>query len=235
MEALGGPVEGTLLVDAGKRPELAEVQGINSLDSGWQNLLLGLKCHVNYIRPVPNAPKAPPMNATTSLPEQPVRRLRPCDPLSYRDVMGAFPTGVTVMTVGIEGGFRLGVTASSFNTVSLDPPLILWSLALKAPSLQAFRAHDYFGVNVLSASQHAVALQFARPSADKFAGVDTEAGPTTGVPLIRESLAQIECRVAARHPGGDHEIILGEVLALRRQDGDPLVFQAGAFHALQAL
>lgn len=166
-------------------------------------------------------------------PEAPA--FRRCDPRSYRDVMGAFPTGVTIMTVGLEGGFRLGVTASSFNTVSLDPPLVLWSLALRAPSLAAFRAHDHFGVNVLSAEQREVALQFARPAPDKFAGVATEAGAGTGVPLIRGALAQIECRVAARHPGGDHEIILGEVLTLRRRDGSPLVFQRGAFHGLQAL
>lgn len=175
------------------------------------------------------------MPAALSIPEPAAPSFRSCDPLTYRDVMGAFPTGVTIMTVGLEGGFRLGVTASSFNTVSLDPPLILWSLALEAPSLGAFRAHDHFGVNVLAAGQRDVALQFARPSADKFAGVDTEAGLSTGVPLVKGALAQIECRVAARYPGGDHEIILGEVLALRRRDGAPLVFQHGAFHGLQAL
>lgn len=174
------------------------------------------------------------MNAASPIPNAPDDAIRPCDPFTYRDVMGAFPTGVTVMTVGREGGFRLGVTASSFNTVSLDPPLILWSLALKAPSLAAFRAHEHFAVNVLAADQRGLALQFARPSADRFAGVETEAGES-GVPLLRGALAQIECRVAARHPGGDHEIILGEVLALRRRGGAPLVFQRGAFHALAAL
>lgn len=179
--------------------------------------------------------EGPTMNAAISFARIEAESLRPCDPFAYRDVMGAFPTGVTVMTVGIEGGFRLGVTASSFNTVSLDPPLILWSLALKAPSLAAFRAHDHFGVSVLAADQRDVALQFARPSPDKFAGVGTEAGARTEVPLVKGALAQIECRVAARYPGGDHEIILGEVLALRRRDGTPLVFQRGAFHELQAL
>ena len=157
--------------------------------------------------------------------------LRPCDPATYRDVMGAFPTGVTVMTVGRNDGFRLGVTASSFNTVSLDPPLILWSLALRAPSLTHFRQNEHFAVNVLGAGQHDIALQFARPSDDKFAGIEMEAG-TTGLPLITRALAHIECRVAARYPGGDHEIILGEVLALRRRDAAPLVFQRGAFHAI---
>jgi flavin reductase (DIM6/NTAB) family NADH-FMN oxidoreductase RutF len=157
--------------------------------------------------------------------------LRPCDPMLYRDVMGAFATGVTVMTLGRNDGFRLGVTASSFNTVSLDPPLILWSLALKAPSLDHFRKHDLFAVNVLTAAQRDVALQFARPSDDKFAGIATVEG-RYGVPLIAGALAHVECRTVARYPGGDHEIMLAEVLTLRRGDGDPLVFQRGAFHGL---
>ena len=158
------------------------------------------------------------------------RELRACDPALYRDVMGAFATGVTVMTLQGDG-FRLGVTASSFNTVSLDPPLILWSLALKAPSLDAFRRHDLFAVNVLSAEQKDIALQFARPSDDKFAGVATVPGQH-GLPLIAGALAHIECRTVARYPGGDHEIMLAEVLTLRRGEGDPLVFQRGAFHGL---
>lgn len=154
-----------------------------------------------------------------------------CDPQTYRDVMGAFPTGVTVMTLGRNNGFRLGVTASSFNTVSMDPPLILWSLSLKAPSLKHFRESDLFAVNVLGAHQRDVALQFARPSEDKFAGIPMEEG-RTGLPLIAGALAHIECRVAARYPGGDHEIMLGEVVALRRGDSAPLVFQRGIFHEL---
>lgn len=166
--------------------------------------------------------------ATPAAVEQ--RDLRPCDPALYRDVMGAFATGVTVMTLQGDGP-RLGVTASSFNTVSLDPPLILWSLALKAPSLDAFRRHDVFAVNVLSAAQKDVALQFARPSDDKFAGIATVPGQH-GAPLITGALAHVECRTVARYPGGDHEIMLAEVLTLRRGDGDPLIFQRGAFHNL---
>lgn len=157
--------------------------------------------------------------------------LRPCDPALYRDVMGTFATGVTVMTLGRNDGFRLGVTASSFNTVSLDPPLILWSLALKAPSLEQFRRHDMFAVNVLSAAQKDIALQFARPSDDKFAGIATVEGQY-GAPLIVGALAHVECRTVARYPGGDHEIMLAEVLTLRRGEGAPLVFQRGAFYGL---
>lgn len=157
--------------------------------------------------------------------------LLPCDPVRYRDVMGSFATGVTVMTIGRPDGFRLGVTASSFNTVSLDPPLILWSLALRAPSLAEFRQSDLFAVNVLSEAQKDTALQFARPSEDKFAGVDLLEG-AFGLPLIAGAIAHVECRTVARYPGGDHEIMLAEVLTLRRAEGRPLVFQGGGFHAL---
>jgi flavin reductase (DIM6/NTAB) family NADH-FMN oxidoreductase RutF len=171
------------------------------------------------------------MNAIIPRQDRPGPALQPCDAAIYREVMGTFPTGVTVMTLGRNDGFRLGVTASSFNTVSIDPPLILWSLSLRAPSLASFREHDLFAVNVLRSDQRNIALQFARPSDDKFAGIMMESG-TTGLPLISGALAHIECRVAARYPGGDHEIILGEVLALCRTEAAPLVFQRGAFHAI---
>jgi len=153
------------------------------------------------------------------------------DPATYRAVMGGFATGVTVITLGSATGFRLGVTASSFNTVSLDPPLILWSLALKAPSLAAFRSHDLFAVNVLANDQKDIALQFARPADDKFAGIDITEG-ANGLPLIKGALAHIECRTVARYSGGDHEIMLGQVVSLRRDDCAPLVFQGGKFHGL---
>jgi flavin reductase (DIM6/NTAB) family NADH-FMN oxidoreductase RutF len=152
----------------------------------------------------------------------------PFPPELYRQVMGCFPTGVTVMTAALPDGTRVGVTASSFNTVSMDPALILWSLSLRAPSLAAFRAADHFAVNVLADGQDGLARQFARASEDKFAGVATRQGQT-GAPLIEGALAHIECRVAARHPGGDHEILLGEIKALSHGKGEPLVFRDGRF------
>lgn len=158
--------------------------------------------------------------------------LQTCTPALYRQVMGAFPTGVTIMTLAHSGG-RVGVTASSFNTVSLDPPLILWSLSLTAPSLGAFRRTEYFAVNVLAGGQDEIALRFARAADDKFAGVQALDG-VTGAPLIAGALAHIECRVAARYPAGDHEIIVGEVLHLCRDEGEPLVFRAGRFCRIAA-
>jgi flavin reductase (DIM6/NTAB) family NADH-FMN oxidoreductase RutF len=157
-----------------------------------------------------------------------VRDARGCTPDLYRHVMGCFPTGVTVMTVRTPDGLKAGVTANSFNTVSLEPPLILWSVALKAPSLSAFRSAGHFAVNVLADHQHTVALHFARPHKDKFAGIPLVEG-LTGAPLIAGALAHIECRVAERYAGGDHEIMLGEVMTLRRDEGEPLVFRSGKF------
>lgn len=149
-------------------------------------------------------------------------------PELYRSVMGCFPTGVTVVTVRGADGAKVGVTASSFNTVSMDPPLILWSLSLRAPSLASFRAAEHFAVNVLADGQDALAQQFARPAEDKFAGIATLTG-LTGAPLIEGALAHIECRVAERYAGGDHEIMLGEVVALSQGAGEPLVFRGGRF------
>jgi flavin reductase (DIM6/NTAB) family NADH-FMN oxidoreductase RutF len=151
-----------------------------------------------------------------------------CTPELYRSVMGCFPTGVTVVTVRGADGAKVGVTASSFNTVSIDPPLILWSLSLRAPSLAAFRAAENFAVNVLEEGQDMLARQFSRPAADKFAGISTLTG-MTGAPLIEGALAHIECRVAERYAGGDHEIMLGEVVAVWKGAGEPLVFRGGRF------
>jgi flavin reductase (DIM6/NTAB) family NADH-FMN oxidoreductase RutF len=154
-----------------------------------------------------------------------------CTPELYRSVMGCFPTGVTVITAEGADGTRVGVTASSFNTVSMDPPLILWSLSLKAPSLNAFRQAEHFAVNVLADGQDFIARQFSRPAEDKFSGIATRPG-VTGAPLIDGALAHIECRVVERYAGGDHEIMLGQVLSLGRDDGAPLVFHAGRFHRI---
>lgn len=150
------------------------------------------------------------------------------DPITLRSVLGRFATGVTVITTLAPDGTRAGVTASSFNTLSLDPPLILWSLGLTAPSLSAFRAADRFAVNILRDDQSDLARQFGRPSADKFAGIETVPG-LGGVPLIPQALAQIECAVWRRDEGGDHELYVGRVLRTATAEGSPLIFARGAF------
>ena len=150
------------------------------------------------------------------------------DPADYRAVLGRFVTGVTIMTAVAPDGGRIGVTANSFNTVSLNPPLILWSLALRAPSLSVFRSQDYFAVNILAREQRHLALQFARPAEDKFANVETREG-IGGVPLLVGAIAHLECKVEHRYPGGDHEIIVGRVLRMDSFEFSPLVFHGGNF------
>jgi len=156
---------------------------------------------------------------------------RDLDSTTLRHAFGRFPTGVTVVTtLGLDGA-PVGLTASSFNTVSLDPPLILWSIRLAAPSLAAFRANAFFAVNVLGTDQHDVCFTFARPAPDKFAGITYRHG-RGGAPVLAGALASLQCEVWARYPGGDHEICVGRVLDIDIADGDPLVFHAGALRRL---
>lgn len=166
-----------------------------------------------------------------SHPAPDMETLAPILPRHLRDVLGSFTTGVVVVTTRGEAGRPIGLTINSFNSVSLDPPLILWSLALKAPSLGAFRATDSFVINILGAHQEDLGRRFATPSADKFAGIDWEPG-LTGAPVLEDTAAHLECRVHARYPGGDHEIYLGEVVALQDRGHEPLVYHRGAFRRL---
>ena len=154
------------------------------------------------------------------------------DPRLLRDVLGTFATGVVIVTTqGVEGE-PVGLTVSSFNSVSLEPPLILWSLALKSPSVTAFRAHTHFAVNILAESQIALCKSFGRSATAKFDDVDYTHG-MTGVPLLAGAAAHLECRTYARYPGGDHEIYIGEVLAMEGFLHPPLLFHGGSFRKLQ--
>ena len=150
------------------------------------------------------------------------------DPKTFRMALGRFVTGVTVMTTRCPRGATAGVTVSSFNTLSLDPPLILWSLSLKAPSLTVFRDAGRFAVNILADDQSAVAMQFARSAEDKFADIETAAG-LGGAPLIAGAVAHIECDVEHRYPGGDHELIIGRIVRASANDKTPLVYGQGKF------
>jgi flavin reductase (DIM6/NTAB) family NADH-FMN oxidoreductase RutF len=149
----------------------------------------------------------------------------------FRDTLGQFATGVTAMTCLGADGERVGVTVSSFNSLSLDPPLILWSIADSSASFAAFRVGDPFAVNVLSVDQEALARQFAKPSDDKFHDVALHPG-LDGVPLIAGCVAYLECLVEARYPGGDHEIIVGRVRRIFNVGRRPLLFHGGAFQGL---
>lgn len=153
---------------------------------------------------------------------------RELDAAAFRRALGRFVTGVTVMTTRSPSGEVAGVTVSSFNTLSLDPPLILWSLGLQTPSLAVFRRSHGFAVNILASDQGDLALQFARPATDKFANVRTRAG-LDGTPLIEGAVAHLQCRTQQRLAGGDHELVIGRILSAAAHDRTPLVYAQGRF------
>jgi flavin reductase (DIM6/NTAB) family NADH-FMN oxidoreductase RutF len=146
-----------------------------------------------------------------------------------RQALGRFATGVTVVTTRAPSGKLEGLTANSFTSVSLDPPLVLWSLQKSAPSLESFRASGFFAVNVLGVHQHNHCQHFARPAPDKFLDVPHEVG-LGGCPLLNDSLARFECSTHSVVEGGDHLIFIGRVERAEHLDGDPLIFSGGSFY-----
>lgn len=145
-----------------------------------------------------------------------------------RNALGRFATGVTVVTTMTAGG-PLGITANSFSSVSLDPPLVLWSPARKSSRFPAFEAAPYFAIHILSDAQRDLAERFAKGS--DFTEILFESGHG-GTPLLAGCAARFECRHAAGHDGGDHLIVVGEVLRVVEQDVAPLLFHRGAYAAL---
>ena len=144
----------------------------------------------------------------------------------FRDALGRFATGVTVVTaLGAKG--PVGITANSFAGLSLDPPLVLWSPARASRRFAAFASARHFAIHVLGAEQFALGRHFAREGLDfDLPGV---AFNVEGVPLLTESLARFECRRLAVHDGGDHAIVVGEVLRASARKGAPLIFSAGRY------
>lgn len=149
-----------------------------------------------------------------------------------RSTLGSFATGITVVTARTAAGEPIGMTISSFNSVSLEPPLILWSLSVNSPSLEAFRNCSHYAVNVLSSSQEAISNRFASRAADRFAGLPLRDG-LGGAPLLEGCCAWFECANEVRYPGGDHVIFVGRVerYALG-EDESPLVFHNGRYRTL---
>ena len=147
---------------------------------------------------------------------------------AFREALGSFATGVTVATTLDEGGEPVGVTASSFNSVSLEPPLVLWSLAKDSQSRGAFESSGHFAIHVLSASQQALSDRFARRGADKFGGMEWARGQL-GSPVFTEHAALFECATRHLYDGGDHIIMVGEVIAFETRDEAPLLFHGGRY------
>lgn len=148
----------------------------------------------------------------------------------FRKTLGQFATGVTVITTVDGDGAPIGVTASSFNSVSMDPPLILWSLAKDALSLPAFQDSGAFNVHVLSIEQDELSNLFAQRGADKFGDLDFRPG-VNGMPLLADCAATFQCKTRHQYDGGDHYIFVGEVLACENSDRAPLVYHGGQYAA----
>ncbi|MBS0347811.1 MAG: flavin reductase family protein [Proteobacteria bacterium] len=151
---------------------------------------------------------------------------------AFRDTLGMFPTGVTVITARAPSGEPIGLTVSSFNSVSLTPPLVVWSLSKHLPSVPIFENAAVYAINILADDQQDISQRFASRSDDKFAGLPFTEG-LDGVPLLPGCVAWFECRQFSRHEGGDHVVFIGEVARFDRQiDKTPLVFQGGAYRRL---
>ena len=151
------------------------------------------------------------------------------DSRQFRTALGSFATGVTIVTTRAADGQPIGLTANSFNSLSLDPPMVLWALAKSSKSLPAFAAAEHFAVHILAADQQDLANRFATRGADKFGGVPTTPGERTGAPLVDGACVHIECKMHERRPAGDHAVLIGEVVGGAHGEHAPLLYHSRAF------
>jgi 3-hydroxy-9,10-secoandrosta-1,3,5(10)-triene-9,17-dione monooxygenase reductase component len=168
-------------------------------------------------------PKQPSTDAERELAEY-----EAVDPTGYRRALSCFATGVAVVTALDADGANAGITVNSFASVSLDPPLILWSVAEDSTSYDVFTAAGYFAVHVLTRQQQELSSRFAQRAGDKFAGLDCREG-IRGVPILADYAALFECSTEHVYPGGDHKIIVGRVHRFEDREADPLVLHRSRF------
>ena len=155
------------------------------------------------------------------------------DPAQLRRALGAFVTGVTVVTTRNGNGEPVGLTVNSFNAVSLAPPLVLWSLSLRAASYESFVRASHYTVNVLAADQMPLSEAFAKTGGNKFADIAWRSG-LEDMPLLEGTSASFTCSNANRYPGGDHLIFVGEVIAFEQHGRVPLAYANGRYIDLQS-
>jgi flavin reductase (DIM6/NTAB) family NADH-FMN oxidoreductase RutF len=148
----------------------------------------------------------------------------------FRSALGMFATGVTIVTAQTPGGAAVGLTANSFNSVSLAPPLVLWSLSRAAASLSVFSAGSHYAINVLASDQKPLAERFALRGVDRFSGVGYDAG-AGGAPILHGVAAAFECFNRSRYEEGDHVIFVGQVERFTWRPGaSPLLFHGGRYY-----
>ena len=153
-------------------------------------------------------------------------------PDELRQALGRFVTGVTIVTCRDEHGAPVGLTANSFNALSLAPPLVLWSLREASSPIDAFTNASHFAVNVLAADQVDLSRRFARPSSAKFDSGQWSDGQG-GAPLLAGCVAVFECRRRSHHPAGDHVLFIGEVERIGGTAATPLIYHGGHYHTLK--
>lgn len=156
------------------------------------------------------------------------------DPAHFRRTCARFPTGVTILTVLDAQGAPRGMTASSFTSVSLSPPLVLVCVDHRATVMEHLRQADHVGINILSEGQHELSARFARRGEDRFEGVAWSPGHH-GVPLIPGVLASFECAIHQMVDAGDHAILISQVLHAEHRDGRPLVYFGSGYHRLDGI
>ena len=156
-------------------------------------------------------------------------------PKTLRGVFGAYPTGVAIVTTRTPDGRAVGLTINSFASLSLEPPLVLWSLVNRSPNLAVFRECSHFTINVLSCEQAELARRFANPAiVDKFEGAPIHETPE-GIPAIAGAVATLVCANDQQSDAGDHLLLFGRVQRIANTSGAPLVFHAGRFTTLSGL
>ena len=152
-------------------------------------------------------------------------------PREFRSALGAFATGVTIVTARTPAGELVGFTANSFNSVSLDPPLVLWSLSRQARSMAALSTGSHYAINVLAADQRPLAELFASKGVDRWSGVNFVDG-VAGAPLLAGATASFECFNRSRYDEGDHVIFVGEVeRCTHRAGAAPLLYHGGKYYS----
>ena len=168
----------------------------------------------------------------TVLPSENLESLPSFDSRAFRNALGCFATGVTVVTAQASDGTLMGLTVNSFSSVSLDPPLVLWSLGAESPNLEGFQRASHYAVNVLSLEQESISNHFATRQPDKFSSIEWTPG-LGGAPLLPGCHAHFEVRNEFHYPGGDHLIFIGHVERFSsRADSNPLLFHAGRYRQL---
>ena len=152
---------------------------------------------------------------------------------AFRNALGKFATGVCLISVNDERSCALALTANSFSSVSLDPPLVLWSIQNNSECFREYTDCLYFGISVLSSSQEHLSNRYAQKGCHGIDQSDFMTDPT-GTPLLRNALAQFSCKRHKVIDGGDHQIVIGEVIGYATEDRDPLLFHAGSYDRLKS-